>query len=357
MEHLGLVGLPNAGKTSLFNALTGAGAPVAAHPFTTTETSVAIAPLPDARLDALAVMSASKKVVRAGVEMVDIAGLVAGAASGEGLGNRFLAGIREVDALCLVLRSFEDPEVVGEHDPVAALEILELELVLADLATVESQIDKRRKAARADKRLLAEVEAIEAAQAALADGTPLYRAGLDSEQAAARAGLFLLTDKPVLAVVNVGEDQVAEADGLVKAVAAALGGGEVLAVSVQLEAEAAQLDPDERAELLTGLGLGDGALARVASAAYHLLGRRVFLTTGDKESRAWSFRAGATAPECAGVIHSDLARGFIRAEVIFWDELLAIGSWSAAKAQGKIRLEGKEYHVADGDVLEIRFNV
>lgn len=358
MERLGLVGLPNAGKTSLFNALTGADAPVAAHPFTTTETSVAVAPVPDARLTALAAMSQSRKVVHAGVEVVDIAGLVAGAASGEGLGNRFLAGIREVDALCLVLRAFADDEVVGEHDPLAALETLELELVLADLATLDTQLDKRRKAARADKSLAAEVAALEAAHAVLAEGVPLYRAALDAEQAPLRAGLFLLTDKPVLAVVNVGEDDVADAGAVAKPVADALADhGEVLAVSVRLEAEAAQLDPGERAELLEGLGLGEGAVARVAAAAYHLLGRRVFFTTGDKESRAWSFRAGATAPQCAGVIHSDLQRGFIRAEVIHWDELLAIGSWAGAKAQGKIRLEGKDYHVADGDVLEIRFNV
>lgn len=357
MERLGLVGLPNAGKTSLFNALTGADAPVAAHPFTTTETSVAVAPVPDARLTALAAMSQSRKVVHAGVEVVDIAGLVAGAASGEGLGNRFLAGIREVDALCVVLRAFEDDEVPGPADPVDALASLELELVLADLATVESQIERRRKAARADKSLAGEVAAMEGALESLSAGVPLYRAGLEEGHAGRRA-LFLLTDKPVLAVVNVGEDDVADAGAVAKPVADALADhGEVLAVSVRLEAEAAQLDPGERAELLEGLGLGEGAVARVAAAAYHLLGRRVFFTTGDKESRAWSFRAGATAPQCAGVIHSDLQRGFIRAEVIHWDELLAIGSWAGAKAQGKIRLEGKDYHVADGDVLEIRFNV
>ena len=358
MERLGLVGLPNAGKTSLFNALTGAEAPVAAHPFTTTESSVAVATVPDARLESLARMSASKKVVRAGVEVVDIAGLVAGSSTGEGLGNRFLAGIREVDALCLVLRSFEDPEVTGEADPVAALGTLELELVLADLATVESQLDKRRKAARADKALAAEVAAVERAHEALSAGTPLYRAGLGSEDRELRKGLFLLTDKPVLVVVNLGEEQLEKSDAVVSPVTAELSEGtDVLGVCVQLEAEAARLAPEERAELLQGLGLGEGALARVAAAAYHLLGRRIFFTTGDKESRAWSFRDGASAPECAGVIHSDLQRGFIRAEVIHWDDLLDAGSWAAAKSAGRIRLEGKEYHVADGDVLEIRFNV
>jgi hypothetical protein len=358
MERMGLVGLPNSGKTSLFNALTGADAPVASHPFTTTETTVAVAPLPDPRLDALARMSASRKVVRAGIEVVDIAGLVPGSSTGEGLGNRFLAGIREVDAICVVVRAFENPEVPGDTDPTEALASLELELVLADVTTLDAQIDKRRKAARADKSLAAEVAAIEAAYRTLSAGVPLYRADLDSSDRALRRGLFLQTDKPVLVEVNVGEDQLAKADALTTEVTDALGGrGDALAVCVQLEAEAARLSPEERVELLEGLGLGEGALARVARAAYLLLGRRVFFTTGDKESRAWSFRAGATAPECAGVIHSDLQRGFIRAEVIAWDELVELGSWSAAKAAGRIRLEGKDYEVLDGDVLEIRFNV
>jgi ribosome-binding ATPase len=358
MERVGLVGLPNSGKTSLFNALTGAESPVATRPFTTTESSVAVAPIPDARLDALAVMSASKKVVRAGVEVVDIAGLVAGSSSGEGLGNRFLAGIREVDALCMVLRAFQDPSVPGEADPLEALGVLELELVLADLASVELQLDKRRKAARADKSLAAELEAVEAARVALEGGTPLYRSGVDAARRELRRSLFLLTDKPVLAVVNVGEEQLDKAEALTAPIAAELDGhGETMAVCVQLEAEAARLAPADRAELLAGLGLGEGALARLSSAAYHLLGRRIFFTTGEKESRAWSFRDGATAAECAGVIHSDLQRGFIRAEVIHWDDLLEAGSWTAAKGAGRIRLEGKEYHVADGDVLEIRFNV
>jgi GTP-binding protein YchF len=358
VERLGLVGLPNSGKTSLFNALTGAGAPVAAHPFTTTETSVAVAPVPDPRLDRLTAMSRSRKTVRAGVEVVDIAGLVAGASTGEGLGNRFLAGIREVDALCLVLRAFEEPEVIGESDPLAGLETLELELVLADVATIEGQLDRRRKAARADKSLAGEVRAMEEALEILSGGVPLYRASTDEEARGARRGMFLLTDKPVLAVVNLAEDQVEKAEAVVGPVAEHLGDqGDVLGISIQLEAEAAQLEPEERTELLAGLGLGEGALPRLARSAYQLLGRRVFFTTGDKESRAWSFRAGASAPECAGVIHSDLQRGFIRAEVIHWDDLLDAGSWAGAKAAGQIRLEGRDYLVADGDVMEIRFNV
>ena len=358
MERLGLVGLPNAGKSSLFNALTGGHAMVAAHPFSTTETTVGVAQVPDDRLLALTEMSHSRKTVHATVEVVDIAGLVAGAASGEGLGNRFLAGIREVDAICLVLRSFVDDNVPGDTDPLADLQVLELELVLADLASVESQVEKRRKAAKADRSLQAEVDALDAAHEALSSGTPIYRSRLPADQRAALRPFFLLTNKPVLAVVNVGEDQVGDDDTVLKPVVEELGGaGDTLAVSVKLEAEMAPMDPAERAEMLEGLGLGEGALPRVARAAYHLLGRRTFLTTGDKESRAWTFRAGAKAPECAGVIHSDLQRGFIRAEVIRWDELLALGSWNAAKEAGRMRVEGKDYEVQDGDVLEIRFNV
>ncbi|MGH9073337.1 MAG: DUF933 domain-containing protein [Acidimicrobiales bacterium] len=383
MERLGLVGLPNAGKSSLFNALTGGSAPVAAHPFSTTESSTGVAQVPDHRLGALAGMSHSRKVVQAGVELVDIAGLVAGSATGEGLGNRFLAGIREVDALCIVLRAFDDEEVPGLTDPVEALGVLELELVLADLSTVEALVERRRKAARSDRSLAGEVAALDAALVPLQAGTPLYRAALPLDTRAALRTAFLLTDKAVLAVVNLGEDQrdvaaklteevaaelsgeglggVAVAGGVTAGDSVAAGGGaagdSVLGVSVQLEAEAVRLPPGERAELLEGLGLGEGALSRVARAAYHLLGRRTFLTTGDKESRAWTFRAGARAPECAGVIHSDLQRGFIRAEVIRWDELLGLGSWSAARAAGRLRVEGKEYEVQDGDVLEIRFNV
>jgi GTP-binding protein YchF len=358
MERLGIVGLPNSGKSSLFNALTGGSAPVAAHPFSTTETTVGIAHVPDHRVDELAAMSQSRKLVHASVEFVDIAGLVAGSSSGEGLGNRFLAGIREADALCLVLRSFEDQNVPGDTDPLGDLGVLELELVLADAATVDSQVDKRRKAAKADKSLAGEVESLERAKAVLDGGTPVYRSSLDADDRSRLKPFFLLTNKSVLAVVNLGEDQLTVGPDLVKPVADELGGhGDVLGVSVKLEAEAAQLDPAERTELLEGLGLGEGALPRVARAAYHLLGRRTFLTTGDKESRAWTFRAGARAPECAGVIHSDLQRGFIRAEVIRWDELLKLGSWHAAKEAGKLRVEGKDYEVVDGDVLEIRFNV
>lgn len=354
------MGLPNAGKSSLFNALTGGTVPVAAHPFSTTETTLGVAPLPDHRLDALAELSRSKKVVHAAVEVMDIAGLAAGASTGEGMGNRFLAGIREVDALIVVLRAFENEAVPGEDDPCAALGALELELVMADMESLEHQGEKRRKQARLknDRALAAEADAIDAAVSHLQAGTPLFRAGMDPDQRKLLRGSFLLTDKPVLCVVNLGEDQLSSQDELLTPVTEALGAaGDVVGVCVQLEAEAAQLPADERGELLAGLGLGDGVVPRVAQAAFHLLGLRTFLTTGDKESRAWIFRAGATAPECAGVIHSDLQRGFIRAEVIRWDELIAAGGWAQAKAAGALRVEGKDYVVRDGDVLEIRFNV
>jgi len=360
MERLGIVGLPNAGKSSLFNALTGGSAVVAPHPFSTTETIVGVAQVPDHRLSALAEMSKSRKVVRATVEFVDIAGLVAGAASADGLSPRFLAGVREVDAVCLVLRAFEDAGVVGGNDPLDDLSVLELELVLADATTVESQIEKRKRANKtgADKQAGIDVVALEAAAEQLQAGTPIWRSTLSEEHRVTLRPFFLLTNKSVLAVVNLGEDQVGDAESIIAPIAKEMGdSAEVLAVCVQLEAETAELDEASRAELLTGLGLGDGALPRVAQAAYGVLGRRTFLTTGDKESRAWTFRAGAKAPECAGVIHSDLQRGFIRAEIIRWDELLTLGSWQAAKDTGKLRIEGKDYEVVDGDVLEIRYNV
>jgi GTP-binding protein YchF len=332
--------------------LTGAETPVASHPFSTTDTVKGIAVVPDDRLDRLAKMSESVKVVPAGVEVVDIAALVKGANTGEGLGNRFLGALRDCDAICYVLRAFEDPSVPGDSDPEADLITLELELVLADLTSVEQRHYKQSRTAKGDKSLGAEVAALDKALKILSDGTPLYRGDLTDDERELLAPAFLLTVKPVLIVVNIGEAQLEKSEEIAKPF-----GADAVAVCVQLEAEAAVLDPESRADLLEGLGLGEGVVPRVARAAYHLLGRRTFFTTGDKESRAWTFRAGAKAPECAGVIHSDLQRGFIRAEVIHWDELLEIGGWDKAKSVGKLRVEGKEYEVADGDVMEIRFNV
>jgi ribosome-binding ATPase len=361
MERFGLVGLPNAGKSSLYNALTSGSALAAPYAFATKDPNIGVAVVPDTRLLALADMSKSRKIVHAQIEVVDIGGLVEGASKGEGLGNRFLANIREVDAVVFVLRAFADDDVPGSDDPIEHLRVLEIELALADLETVEKNVVRVAKASRMDRSLTDQADALEAAHKALADGRPLYRGGLTAAQRAVLEPYFLLTNKRVLAVVNVSEgelDRLDEKVAPVRAEFAALGDEvEIIGMCVQLEAEAAQLTGDDRAEMLEGFGLGEGALPRMVRAAYHLLGLRTFLTTGDKESRAWTFHEGSKAPECAGRIHSDLQRGFIRAEVIRWDELLDIGSWNKAKDVGKLRVEGKDYVVQDGDTLEIRFNV
>jgi GTP-binding protein YchF len=338
MENLGLVGFTGAGANRLFSALTGLPAP------SEYEAAVGIATVPDVRLDRLAAMSESKKVVPAGFELVHLA-LPPGAKPGEGLGSKFLGALRNTDAILIVLRAFAESGV--EPDAEGDLAAIELELVMADVTTVESRIERHRKALKArDPEVVAEVAVLERVYPVLSVGTPLYRADLSAEEREILAPAFLLTTKPVLVVCNTGEES-----GVDAPIAGAL------AVPIDIEAEIAAIEPDARAEMREMYGVGESALAQVARAAYHLLGRRTFLTTGDKESRAWTFRAGAKAPECAGVIHSDLQRGFIRAEVIHWDELLEIGSWSKARDAGKLRVEGKDYEVADGDVLEIRFNV
>lgn len=358
MERFGFVGLPNSGKSSLYNALAGGGALAAPYAFATTDPNVGVAKVPDERLDALSEMSQSRKTVHASVQFVDIGGLVEGASTGEGLGNQFLAHIREVDTVVYLLRAFDDTDVPGPSDPLECLRILEVELALADLETVEARVEKRRKAAKQDKNLQPLVDALDAAQALLADGVPIYRGSLSAEQRAVLREEFLLTNKPVLALVNVGEDDLNRIDEIVAPVQAELGdGAELIGMCVQLEAEAAQFTGDERTEMLDALGLGEGGLERFIHAAYRLMGLRTFLTTGEKESRAWTFRAGSKAPQAAGRIHSDFERGFIRAECIGWQDLLEIGSWSKAREVGKLRIEGKDYVVQDGDVLEFRFNV
>ncbi len=356
MERFGFVGLPNAGKSSLYNALAGGGALAAPYAFATVDPNFGVAKVPDPRVEALGEMSGARQLVHATVQFVDIAGLVKGAAQGEGLGNRFLSHIREVDAIVFVLRAFEDADVPGSHDPIEQLETLEVELVFADLETLEKQIDKRRKAARGDKSLADEVAAMEQAIEVLQRGVALYRSDLTPEVRETLRPYFLLTNKPAMAVVNVDESQLDDIDSVVSPVSAAMGGAEAVGACVQLEAEAVLLDPDERTEMLEALGLGDGALARFLRSAYQMLGLRTYLTTGEKETRAWTFRAGAKAPEAAGVIHSDFQRGFIRAECIQWDELLECGSWAKAREVGKARVEGKEYVVQDGDVMDFRFN-
>ena len=362
MERFGLVGLPNAGKSSLYNALTGGGALAAPYPFATKDPNIGVAKVPDSRLDRLAEMSKSRNVVHAAIQVVDIGGLVEGASKGEGLGNRFLANIREVDAIVLVLRAFQDDDVTGPSDPLEHLRIVELELALADLETVEKRLADVERRSKLDKGLGEQLEALRAANNALSDGRPLYRAGLKPAERDALAEFFLLTNRRVLVVVNVGEEDLERIPEVEAAVAGEFNDAgdnvEVIGMCIQLEAEAASIvDPDERAEMLEGFGLGEGALFRMVRSAYHLLGLRTFLTTGDKESRAWTFYEGSTAPVCAGRIHTDFQRGFIRAEVIQWDELLELGSWNKAKEVGKLRVEGKDYIAQDGDVMEFRFNV
>jgi len=362
MERFGLVGLPNAGKSSLYNALTGGGALAAPYAFATKDPNIGVAKVPDDRVDRLGAMSKTKTLIHATVQVVDIGGLVEGASKGEGLGNKFLANIREVDAIVLVLRAFEDDDVPGPSDPLEHLRVVEIELALADLETVEKRLKQATRQAKLDKDAAAEVEPLQAAYDALSQGLPLYRAGLSEDFRAVLKPYFLLTNRSVLAVVNVGENELDKIPAMEKIVrdefSSAGANVEVIGMCVQLEAEAATIvDPVERAEMLEGFGLGEGALFRMVRSAYHLLGLRTYFTTGEKETRAWTFYAGSSAPECAGRIHTDFQRGFIKAEVIHWDELLELGAWNKAKEVGKIRIEGKEYHPLDGDVMEFRFNV
>jgi GTP-binding protein YchF len=339
MENLGLMGFTGAGANRLFSALTGLDVP------SEYEAAVGVAQVPDERVERLTAMSKSKKTVYAGFELVHLA-LPPGSKPGEGLGAKFIGTLRNCDAILIVLRAFDDG--TGDPDPDADLAALELELVLADLGSVEQRLTKQKRAAKSgDKTIIAEVVTLEVAHATLSDGTPLSRSGLSPEQFEQLAPIFLLTTKPVLVVANTGEEQTPTAtvpEG-------------TITVPIDIEAEIAAMPPEDRGEMRESYGLGESALDTVAHAAYHLLGRRTFLTTGDDETRAWTFRAGAKAPECAGVIHTDLQRGFIRAEVIGWEELLELGSWAKAKELKKIRVEGKDYEVQDGDVMEIRFNV
>ena len=359
MERFGFVGLPNAGKSSLYNALAGGGALAAPYAFATTDPNVGVAKVPDSRLTKLAEMSKSRNVVPASVQFVDIGGLVEGASQGEGLGNQFLSHIAEVDAITFVLRAFEDGDVPGPSDPLEHLRIVEIELTLADLDKAEKQFDKNQRAMKGDKTLADKVRALQTAVDVLGEGTPIYRSDMKADDRALLKDVFLLTNRPVLAIVNVSEDDVDRIDEVAAPVVEELGStAEVVGMCVQLEAEAASMaTEEERLEMLEGFGLGEGALPRFIHAAYQLMGLRTYFTTGEKESRAWTFRAGSKAPEAAGVIHTDFQRGFIRAECIQWDDLLECGSWSKAKDVGKLRVEGKDYEVADGDVLEFRFNV
>jgi hypothetical protein len=363
MLRLGIVGLPNVGKSTLFNALTSAKALVANYPFATIEPNTGIVQVPDPRLDALTTIVKPERTVPAVVEFVDIAGLVKGASEGEGLGNQFLANIREVDAIVHVVRCFEDPDVqhvVGAVDPARDREIVNIELGLADLASVEKRLDKAGRAAKSgDAQAKLEARLLESLQRALAAGKPARVVRPTEEEAAAYRSFNLLTAKPVLYAANVPEDEISSGNRFVDQLRAALERdqetAEVVTFSAKVEAELAELAPEDRSDFLDSLGLTESGLDRLAHAAYHLLGLQSYFTAGEKEVRAWTVHRGDKAPAAAGVIHSDFEKGFIRAETVAYGDFIRLGGWKPAREQGVARAEGKEYVVQDGDVMLFRF--
>lgn len=360
---IGIVGLPNVGKSTLFNAITNAGAECANYPFCTIEPNVGVVPVPDERLDNLAKMYNPQKVTHAVIEFVDIAGLVKGASKGEGLGNKFLSHIRETDAICQVVRCFEDSNIIhvdGSINPVRDIETINLELVFADLETVEKRIDRASKLIKGDKKYQLEFDTWKKVRDALQNGKPARSLEYTDEELEIVRDGFLLTMKPVLYVANVSEDQLLdENDANVNSVKeyAKQDKAEVIKLCVKIEEELSSLDGNDKKEMLEALGLEESGLDKVIKASYDLLGLMSFLTAGEPEVRAWTIKKGTKAPQAAGKIHSDIERGFIRAEIVSYDDLMREGSMTAAKEKGLVRSEGKEYIMQDGDIVLFKFNV